>query len=153
MINEHEFRVNDGEKNFVVDLDKKTCICREFDLDQMPCAHALAVIRKRKMSSYPFCSNFYTPEALESTYAVTDYPVGNICQWEWEIPEEVENRKVLPPITQQRSGGRPKRKSIPLVGEEQVMKKCGRCGERGDNRKTCKNDIHVNDHSKISLHS
>lgn len=114
----------------------------------MPCAHALAVIRKPNMSPYPFCSNFYTPEALESTYAVTVYPVGNICQWEWEIPEEVKNRKVLT-----RSCGRPKRKSTPLVGEEQVMKKCGRFGERGHNRKTRKNDIHINDHSKISLHS
>lgn len=40
------YKVEDKEdQTYVVDLDKKTCECREFQLDLIPCPHAAAAIR------------------------------------------------------------------------------------------------------------
>ena len=39
------FNVKDGEKDGLVNLSEKTCTCREFQNDLLPCCHALAAIR------------------------------------------------------------------------------------------------------------
>ena len=39
------FNVKDGEKNGLVNLSEKTCTCKEFQNDLLPCSHALAAIR------------------------------------------------------------------------------------------------------------
>lgn len=120
----------------MVDLLKKTCTCREFDLDQMTCAHALAVLKELNVSAYLFCSKYYTVSALEATYKDTIHLPEGLC--DWEVSEEVKCRKVLPPTTKW-SGGRPKRERTPFLGEEQQIRKCSKCGEHGHNRQTCKN--------------
>ncbi|KAL6290903.1 hypothetical protein ACE6H2_008413 [Prunus campanulata] len=38
----YSFHVYDGCRVEVVNLERKCCTCREFDLDQLPCAHACA---------------------------------------------------------------------------------------------------------------
>ncbi|TXG54031.1 hypothetical protein EZV62_019287 [Acer yangbiense] len=38
-------KTNDGEKDGLVSLSEKTCSCREFQNDLLPCCHALAAIR------------------------------------------------------------------------------------------------------------
>ncbi|XVF88963.1 hypothetical protein PTKIN_Ptkin19aG0093500 [Pterospermum kingtungense] len=44
-INSYTFNVKDGLKSYVVNLMHRTCSCRKFDLDLMPCSHACAAIR------------------------------------------------------------------------------------------------------------
>ncbi|KAI9184988.1 hypothetical protein LWI28_003140 [Acer negundo] len=41
----YSFLVKDGDLDETVDLTSKTCTCREFDIDEIPCEHALACIR------------------------------------------------------------------------------------------------------------
>ncbi|TYK21283.1 MuDR family transposase [Cucumis melo var. makuwa] len=43
-INDVQFQVVDGRKKFIVQLDCKSCTCRIWDLDEIPCAYALAVL-------------------------------------------------------------------------------------------------------------
>ncbi|KAK0580985.1 hypothetical protein LWI29_008406 [Acer saccharum] len=45
LITFYTFLVKDGDLDGNVDLTAKTCTCKEFDVDQLPCAHALACIR------------------------------------------------------------------------------------------------------------
>ncbi|KAI9186593.1 hypothetical protein LWI28_018888 [Acer negundo] len=42
----YSFLVKDGDLDETVDLTSKTCTCREFDIDEIPCEHALACIRR-----------------------------------------------------------------------------------------------------------
>ncbi|KAK2661745.1 hypothetical protein Ddye_000319 [Dipteronia dyeriana] len=42
----YSFLVKDGDLDGTVDLTSKTCTCREFDMDGLPCEHALACIRE-----------------------------------------------------------------------------------------------------------
>ncbi|XP_074323986.1 uncharacterized protein LOC141660903 [Apium graveolens] len=40
------FEVYNKEKKFVVNLSTKTCDCNRFQMDQIPCSHAIAVLQK-----------------------------------------------------------------------------------------------------------
>ncbi|KAK2652623.1 hypothetical protein Ddye_012479 [Dipteronia dyeriana] len=41
----YSFLVKDEDLDGTIDLTSKTCTCREFDMDGLPCEHALACIR------------------------------------------------------------------------------------------------------------
>ena len=41
----HRFKVEDKWEGAIVDLEKRSCSCREWDLDELPCIHAMAVAR------------------------------------------------------------------------------------------------------------
>ena len=51
----YEFIVKDGDLDGHVNILKKTCSCREFRLDHLPCEHALAVCRYREHYLYMIC--------------------------------------------------------------------------------------------------
>ncbi|XP_019241970.1 PREDICTED: uncharacterized protein LOC109222009, partial [Nicotiana attenuata] len=51
------FRINSEGIEFIVDLNKRTCDCLEFQLDELPCPHAIAAINKRYMQKSDYCSN------------------------------------------------------------------------------------------------
>ena len=39
----NRFKVQDQWKGAIVDLEQRSCSCREWDLDELPCTHAMAV--------------------------------------------------------------------------------------------------------------
>ncbi|XP_070662299.1 uncharacterized protein [Malus domestica] len=139
-INHYALQVHEVDLYHIVDLNAKSCTCRRFDLDQLPCVHATAACRIRNTSMYTMCSKFYIANAIVLAYAEPIWPVGN--KSEWSVPEEVHNRVVLPPIRQVVFGRR-KTNRIPSQGEERIVKKCSCCGGIGHNPQTCKNPIRL----------
>ncbi|KAL5580416.1 hypothetical protein UlMin_012858 [Ulmus minor] len=69
------YTVFDGDKNDVVDLQARMCSCRQFQLDQFPCAHAMIVIQHMRGDVYDFCSDYYLSEHWKATYAGVVYPL------------------------------------------------------------------------------
>jgi hypothetical protein len=141
-INLYEHHVVDGYLNGFVNLIEKTCTCRKFQLDQLPCRHALAACNLRRSSCYDFCSHYYHKETLATAYGSSIYPVGPME--EWDVPDDVQTRVVLPPKGR-KPRGRPAKKRKPSKGEEIVQQKCGRCGGIGHNRQKCKAPIPLSD--------
>ncbi|CAN6700687.1 unnamed protein product [Malus baccata var. baccata] len=80
-INHHSLQVHEVDLYHIVDLNAKSCTCKRFDLDQLPCVHATAAFN-----------------AIVLAYAEPIWPVRN--KSEWSVSEEVQNRVVLPPIRQ-----------------------------------------------------
>ncbi|KAI5341663.1 hypothetical protein L3X38_009538 [Prunus dulcis] len=80
-IEAYSFHVYDGCRVEVVNLERKCCTFREFDLDQLPCAHACAACRHRQISCYPMCSLYYTTNSLVIAYAEPIWPVGDQTDW------------------------------------------------------------------------
>ncbi|CAN6541850.1 unnamed protein product [Malus baccata var. baccata] len=119
-INHYALQVHEVDLYHMVDLNAKSCTCRRFDLDQLPCVHATAACRIRNTSVYTMCSKFYTTNAIVLAYVEPIWPVGN--KSEWSVPEEVQNRVVLPPIRQVVFGRR-KTSRIPSQEEEMIVKK------------------------------
>ncbi|KAK6123489.1 hypothetical protein DH2020_042778 [Rehmannia glutinosa] len=133
-IDQLTYDVRNGTKNFVVNLDEKTCTCRRFQLEHLPCEHAVAAVKKSGYSIYLFCSLYYTVEYWRATYSDIIYPVPN--EVDWEIPENLGFSNVLPPLVRRRCG-RTKTKRILSTGEFSQRQKCSRCGATGHNRLTC----------------
>ncbi|KAK0601402.1 hypothetical protein LWI29_023913 [Acer saccharum] len=141
-INLYEHHVIDGYLNGFVNLIEKTCTCRKFQLDQLPCRHAFAACNLRRLSCYDYCSHYYHKETLATAYGSSIYPVGPME--EWDVPDDIQSRVVLPPKGR-KPRGRPAKKRKPSRGEEIVQRKCGRCGVVGHNRQKCKAPIPLSD--------
>ncbi|KAL5572232.1 hypothetical protein UlMin_021829 [Ulmus minor] len=88
------YTILDGDKNGVVDLQARTCSCRRFQLEQLPCALAMIAIRHSKKDVYDFCSEYNNSSTWKVTYAGVVYPLPH--QGDWVFPNEVRDIKVLP---------------------------------------------------------
>ncbi|XP_016499022.1 uncharacterized protein LOC107817668 [Nicotiana tabacum] len=67
--------VIDSVRHFIVCLQNKRCSCGQFQLDELPCAHALAALRYRNESYENYCSPYYTRESLLQTYEIPVSPL------------------------------------------------------------------------------
>ena len=136
-LNTVEFQVTGGEATVIVNIGARSCTCRVFDLEQIPCEHAISCCREAGMSLYDLCSKYYRTEVWALAYAETIYPVPDTSQW--DIPNHVKEILLLPPRVQPKRG-RPKQKRIPSIGEFTRRKnRCARCGQYGHYQKKCKN--------------
>ncbi|XP_016489118.1 uncharacterized protein LOC107809043 [Nicotiana tabacum] len=76
--------VIDGVKRFIVCLQNKRCSCGQFQLDELPCPHALAALRHKNESYENYCSPYYTRESLLQTYEI---PVDLLSdESKWNMP-------------------------------------------------------------------
>ncbi|KAL5537977.1 hypothetical protein UlMin_045921 [Ulmus minor] len=93
-LNPVTYHVKRGELEGVVDIFNKTCTCKEFDIDKLPCVHAIAAEHHAQVSVYSLVSPYYTKEYYVLAYGETIYPIGS--QSQWDVPNEVATRVVLP---------------------------------------------------------
>ncbi|KAK1395367.1 hypothetical protein POM88_014423 [Heracleum sosnowskyi] len=89
------FEVQNGDKKSIVDLGLRTCTCNWFQMDQLPCAHVIAVLKKVNHHPYDYCSTYYKKETMISAYEQIVYSVGN--RETWEIPETIKSMSLYPP--------------------------------------------------------
>ncbi|KAL5557112.1 hypothetical protein UlMin_039348 [Ulmus minor] len=88
------------------------------------------------MSIYSLVSPYYTKEYYALTYGETIYPVGS--QSQWDVPNEVATRVVLPREVKERKRERPKTSRFPSVVEFRKWKnRCGKCGAYRHYKKKC----------------
>ena len=89
--------------------------------------------------------------SLISSYSISIYSTRN--NKDWVIPKYICYKVVLPPKSQQLVG-RPRKERICLGGEVKRARCCGRCGDYGHNRKTCKRPIPLHprdEHSCVNI--
>ncbi|XP_073153186.1 uncharacterized protein [Henckelia pumila] len=106
---EGKYCVYGSTSNELVDLQSKSCTCRKFDIDRIPCSHAIAAAYNANISVYELCTDYYTTRFWLEAYTDLVYPVPG----EWTVQEEI---LVLLPLVIPRRG-RKKVKRIPSVGE------------------------------------
>ncbi|KAL5546365.1 hypothetical protein UlMin_006052 [Ulmus minor] len=135
-LNPVTYHVKGGELEGVVDIFNKTCTCKEFAIDKLPCVHAVAAAHHAQVSVYSLISPYYTKEYYMLAYGETIYPVGS--QSQWDVPNKVVARIVLPREVKDKKRGRPKTSRFPSVGEFRKRKnRCGKCGAYGHYKKKC----------------
>ncbi|KAK3222173.1 hypothetical protein Dsin_009198 [Dipteronia sinensis] len=132
------FNVKDGNKDGLVNLSEKTCSCTKFQVDKLPCRHALAAIRYAKKPFPYFCGDCYKTTSWLEAYSGNIFPVGHPS--EWNIPQDVRSKVVHPPRFCAQAG-RPKKKRFKSAGEHGNGKtrNCTICKKSGHNRQNCKN--------------
>ncbi|XP_015163822.1 uncharacterized protein [Solanum tuberosum] len=131
---EYIFTVYEGAIRYIVCLERKTCSCGRFQHDEIPCAHAMTVLKKKYIKDvHPYCSDYYKHDALTNTYALPIEPMPD--KSDWIAPESVLEEVVLPPRYKKMPGRpRKKRKKNP---DEKITTNTNCCGQEGHNRRTC----------------
>ncbi|XP_022030311.1 uncharacterized protein LOC110931216 [Helianthus annuus] len=144
-----------GKPNYarVVDLAKRTCACRAWEIIGMPCKHVVATIwnmatNGRRVGSLESWSNpIYTMARWKQVY---DFKVNPINERSLSVKCQVPT--TLSPPNHHKQVGRPKkaRKRSALEMEDVTKSgrltkkhtkgKCGKCGHVGQNTRTCKGD-------------
>ncbi|KAL5573267.1 hypothetical protein UlMin_022864 [Ulmus minor] len=79
-LNPITYQVKGGEINAVVDIFNKKCSCKVFDIDRLPCAHAIAATLHAQVGVYSLVSPYYTKEYYMLAYQQTIYPVASQSQ-------------------------------------------------------------------------
>ncbi|XP_059313514.1 uncharacterized protein LOC132064524 [Lycium ferocissimum] len=104
---EYLYTVNGAGRRFIVCLKNKTCSCRMFQLDEMLCPHAWAVIKKKNLTADDYCSELFKPQTVVKTYDVAVDSLPD--EHEWKVPTYISKDVVLP-TRYKRPPGRPKKK-------------------------------------------
>ncbi|XP_060969462.1 uncharacterized protein LOC133036748 [Cannabis sativa] len=115
---------------------RTTSTCNRFQIDEMPCAHALVVMKEMYLDPQNYCSDYYNTKNWLETYEAAVYPVRN--QSSWDIPQEIKDNEILPPLERVKAG-RPKKKRTRPSWETKTQIKCTKCGRKGYNRRTSNN--------------
>ncbi|XP_060183238.1 uncharacterized protein LOC132613214 [Lycium barbarum] len=119
--------VIDGVRRFTVCLRARTCTCGRFQLDEIPCGHAMAVIVYRHQHGAEYTSAYYSNKNFLDTYAIPVVPLP--CESTWDIPRHVKEEIVLPPDGK-KPPGRPATKRMKPFHEGKFKKStvtCSRC--------------------------
>ncbi|KAJ0969630.1 hypothetical protein J5N97_022507 [Dioscorea zingiberensis] len=68
------FEVRDDSIN-VVNIETWECTCRRWQINCLPCIHALAVIEQSNGCVYDYSSKYFTTEFFRSTYSLSINPI------------------------------------------------------------------------------
>ncbi|XP_057803157.1 uncharacterized protein LOC131018454 [Salvia miltiorrhiza] len=147
----HMFSIEDDHAFYIVDLENRTCSCAQFDLDDIPCRHACAAIRRAGLQVTDFVGGYFKQSVLLATYMERIVPVPHPTYW--NVPDEISAYVVKPPdITVH--AGRPKlsraRSAVegppnsgpPNSGTPNSRPQvCSRCKGGGHNARRCKAQV------------
>ena len=144
MSNKHSGLVEQGKVQFIVHLNKKVCECLEFQLNGIPCIHAIAVCLVCKKDPSEYIRTVLKAKSFGKLYRGSIPPI--------KFSELDANGPVLPPKTK-KPRGRPKKKRFRSKGEDLsdrsckrvrragAIQKCSRCNQSGHNQRSCKQPI------------
>ncbi|CDY52002.1 BnaC08g47100D [Brassica napus] len=143
-VDRSELEVKDETMKFVVDLEKRHCTCNVFDIDKIPCIHAIAAAKHIKRDENRFVDASHLTETWAKAYAESIHPGGELSTSTY--PENIDELSCPPPATKKKSGRPPtKRKrsvgEFGVPGSKSQSHKCSRCGTGGHNKSTCERPI------------
>ena len=75
-------------------LNVGCCSCRVWDVEEIPYAYALVVLRMLNLDTYSYVSEFYYRETLSATYNGCIQLVGSY--FDWRVVDSV--MKILPQV-------------------------------------------------------
>ncbi|CAE6074247.1 unnamed protein product [Arabidopsis arenosa] len=143
-VDQFEFEVKDKHNKFVVHLRNKNCTCCVFDIDKIPCIHAIAASKRTNMYENKLADDFYLTDTWAKAYAESIHPSGDAKNW--VFPDSITGFFCAPPETRVSSGRPPKKRfrsagEFGVPGSKSQRHKCGRCGKEGHNKTTCRSKI------------
>ena len=131
-----------GDLDTIVNLISKSCKCKVFEVEKLPCIHAIAAARqfqpiKTGEVIYSICSEYYSVQYFILAYAKTIYPVP-LENERTTIPEAIRAMKVLEPNMETKRG-RSIMSQFPSQGElPKKNYKSSLCGALGHKAKRCR---------------
>ncbi|XP_019267096.1 PREDICTED: uncharacterized protein LOC109244454 [Nicotiana attenuata] len=118
-------------------IENNRCTCGQFQLDELPCAHALAALRHRNESYENYCSPYYTRESLLKTYEIPVEPLPD--ESKWNVPQHIAEEVVMPPTGKRQSGIPQNKDTNHEVNAKKYKVSCENRGVEGHNKRSCRN--------------
>ncbi|KAA0066503.1 uncharacterized protein E5676_scaffold572G00320 [Cucumis melo var. makuwa] len=137
-VDQHEFEVQHRKEQFVVNILNRTCSCRQWDLDLIPCSHACIALSTRNLNLHLYTDKFYYVSNWINLYKKGTRPIGSVNQI--RNTHQGGNDGILPPQVK-RPAGRLKKKRFTSFLEKKATVRCSRCGKKGHNCRSCKEPI------------
>lgn len=106
-----EYEVFDDGINYVVDLCKKTCGCKAWQVGGIPCKHAMAAIRNKRANPEDYVDSYFLKQTYLMCYGDMIHPVPHESEW-----PNVTYDPIGPPEVK-RGIGRPKKTRCKEPGE------------------------------------
>lgn len=138
-IDVHQYQVSGVSTTHIVNLTERRCACRRFDIEKLPCVHAIAAAEATKLSTISLCHPYYRANYMYNAYSNAVLPRDA----DTSVPDTVAGIICLPPEVRQ-PPGRPKKSRIKSCLEKSENKKrprkehkCSNCNQVGHNCKTC----------------
>ncbi|CAN6218996.1 unnamed protein product [Urochloa humidicola] len=136
------FQVQSRENQYIVDIYKKQCDCRRWNLTRIPCSHAISCLRHERIPQESVLSHCYTVAAFMEAYEHNIWPCNDESKW-----THVDGPEILPPKYEKRVGRPPKaRKKAPYevqcpkgsrLSKHGVTIHCSHCSLSRHNIATC----------------
>ncbi|XP_047251585.1 uncharacterized protein LOC107879436 [Capsicum annuum] len=101
--------VYDSGRMYIVDIERGTCNCGWYQIDEIPCPHGIVVLKSKNVDVKEYgryCSEFYRSNTIVKTY---ELPIVSMPdKKDWNVPFFVDDEEVLSP-KYRRPPGRPKK--------------------------------------------
>ncbi|XP_070031883.1 uncharacterized protein [Nicotiana tomentosiformis] len=115
----NQFRIVGHSKDVVVNLDLNTCSCCQFDLEKIPCRHAMTALKLSfgygySSSIYDNSSMFYKVSTYLAAYERTIHTIPR--KEKWVESDKIQSTKILLPDVEPTKGRR-KTKRWPSILE------------------------------------
>lgn len=126
-----------------VDLGKRTCSCRSWDLTGVPCAHAMSAILYMRHQPENYIAHWYTRITCEKTYHQRLQPVPGSTFWDHEgeglvLPPDLVSKGPGKKKTARRKDADEPTKGKTKYNRKGIQTRCSNCGVLGHSKKTCK---------------
>ncbi|GKV07231.1 hypothetical protein SLEP1_g19029 [Rubroshorea leprosula] len=99
-----EYEIKERNDSFVVNVHGHTCTCRVWQLNGIPCKHAMLAIQNREENFEDYVHPYYRRQAYINTYKHYIIPLDEMERW-----EETGMPPLDPPV-ERKTTGKPKKK-------------------------------------------
>ena len=97
------FAVESYGRDYVVELNKRACSCRRWQLTGIPCSHAIACMKGDRLKPENMVSSCFSLSTYIQAYGQQIFPSVDKDEW-----EDVNAPPILPPLYEKYSGRRKK---------------------------------------------
>ncbi|XP_049410444.1 uncharacterized protein LOC125873586 [Solanum stenotomum] len=138
------FEVREGLYQHTVDLGKRTCSCRVWQLKGIPCAHVVVAIYFKKCDPVHYIDSCYSKETYLRTYANVLQPITNMEMWPISTnptvaPPAIKSMPGRPGKLRRKEAGETKKSGkLPRTG---LAMTCSNCNGRGHNKRGCPQNV------------
>ncbi|XP_022566389.2 uncharacterized protein LOC106421322 [Brassica napus] len=136
--------VEENNVSHTVNMDRRACSCRRWDLTGIPCRHALKVILDKKLNAEDFVADCYLTTLWKQQYSDSITPVEGMKFWKETPGSQIEP----PPRPAEKGRKKNPKKRMKSIHESPTKGKkvsrhlkvihCYRCGMAGHNSLHCK---------------
>uniref|UniRef100_A0ACD5U046 Uncharacterized protein n=1 Tax=Avena sativa TaxID=4498 RepID=A0ACD5U046_AVESA len=137
------FEIEERGINYIVDLRKRTCSCRRWDLSGIPCWHAVSALRHDKISPESYVNSCYSVERYCKAYKHIIWPCRDVREWEKVDAREIKAPKFMKKVGRPQKNRRHQPEEKEGKNGEKKMSKhvvlmhCSYCGQADHNKGGC----------------